>query len=221
MQLLIACSTFALTVAVAVRRPSISPTIRVGPAAAALAGVVFLLVTGTVALGDLSAATEILWRPIVTIAAILISTIAAERTGTIDAIAARVLGARTTSIAVLYRRVFLLSLATATVLSNDAAILLMTPLVVTFVRRRFPSEPRLLMPFAFAVFMAAGVAPFIISNPMNVVVASAAGLNFNAYAAAMLPVALTGSMVTYLLLRRLFAADLAAGSRLDPIPLPK
>jgi arsenical pump membrane protein len=211
MQLLIACSTFALSVALAVKRPAISPTIRISPAAAAMAGVVCLLATGTVGLQDLTSAARMLWRPTVTILAILVTTFAAERTGTIDAIAARVLGPRAGSIPALFRAVFLLSLTTATILSNDAAILLVTPLVVTFVRRRFPTQPRLLLPFAFAVFMAAGVAPFITSNPMNVVVASAAGLNFNTYAATMIPIAVAGSLTTYLLLRRVFAADLAAG----------
>ena len=41
--------------------------------------------------------------------------------------------------------------------------------------------------FAFAVFLAPGVAPFVISNPMNMIVAEYAGLGFNAYAAKMVP----------------------------------
>jgi arsenical pump membrane protein len=106
--------------------------------------------------------------------------------------------------------VFLLSLATASLLSNDAAVLLLTPLVLAFVRSRYPAHPQLLVPFAFAVFLAAGVAPLVISNPMNMVVASYAGLNFNSYAAAMLPVSLVGSLVTLWLLERVFRADLSA-----------
>jgi arsenical pump membrane protein len=92
-------------------------------------------------------------------------------------------------------------------LTNDAAILLLTPLVLAFVRRRYTD--RQLTPFAFAVFAAAGVAPFVTSNPMNMVVASYIGLNFNNYAASMLPISLTGSVLSYLLLRRVFARDLA------------
>ncbi len=210
MQLLIACSTFALSVALAVRRPSISPTRRLSPSAAALGGVVCLLVAGLVSLRDLSSTAGLLWRPLATILSILVTTLAAERTGTIDAVAARVLGARATSVSGLFRSVFLLSFAIATILSNDAAILLLTPLVLTFVRHRFPSHPGLLIPFAFAVFMAAGVAPLVTSNPMNVVMASAVGLDFNRYAATMVPIACAGSAVTYLLLRRMFAAHLGA-----------
>jgi arsenical pump membrane protein len=111
--------------------------------------------------------------------------------------------------------VFVLSLVTASVLSNDAAILLLTPLVLTFIRGCYPSRPRLLVPFAFAVFMAAGVAPFVTSNPMNMVVASYVGLNFNDYAATMLPISLAGSLVSYLLLKRVFAAELQQPASAD------
>jgi arsenical pump membrane protein len=101
------------------------------------------------------------------------------------------------------------------VLNNDAAILLLTPAVVLLVRRLYPDEPKLLVPFAFAVFMAAGVAPFVTSNPMNTVVASAAGIDFNSYAARMVPVAVAGAAVTFVVLRRVFAAELAAA---PPVP---
>ena len=211
MQLFIACSTFALSIAIGVKRPSLSATTRVSPAAAALAGVLCLLLAGSVRPSDVWTAAELLWRPLVTILSILVTTLAAERTGTIDALAARILGPRATSARALFRTVFLLSLTTATVLSNDAAIVLLTPLVLAFVRARFPAQPRLLLPFGFAVFMAAGVAPLVTSNPMNIVVASAVGLNFNQYAATMLPISAAGSLVTYLLLRLLFAGDLASG----------
>ena len=75
-------------------------------------------------------------------------------------------------------------------------------MVVLLVRRLYPDTPSLLLPFAFAVFMAAGVAPFVTSNPMNTVVAGVAEIDFNEYAARMLPVALAGSVVTFFVLRR-------------------
>jgi Na+/H+ antiporter NhaD/arsenite permease-like protein len=69
----------------------------------------------------------------------------------------------------------------------------LTPLVLAFVRGRYPGYPGLLVPFAFAVFMAAGVAPFVVSNPMNMIVASYASLNFNDYTASMLPISLVAT----------------------------
>jgi arsenical pump membrane protein len=213
LQLLIACSTFALTVTLAVGRPRLWPGLRVSPASAAVAGTLCLMLAGTVRPGDIVTAIEALWRPLLTILAIMITTAAARDVGVIDRVAERVLAPRTGSVPALFRGVFVLSLATASLLSNDAAILLLTPLVLAFVRSRYPAEPRLLLPFAFAVFMAAGVAPFVTSNPMNMVVASYVGLDFNQYAATMLPIALAGSVLSFVLLRRVFAADLSASAR--------
>jgi arsenical pump membrane protein len=179
-----------------------------------------LFLAGTVQPQDLLTSIAVLWQPLLTILAIMITTAAAARIGVIDVVAQRVLGPRAASVPSLFRAVFVLGLLTASLLSNDAAILLLTPIVLTFIRRRYPDRPRLLVPFAFAVFMAAGVAPFVTSNPMNMVVASYAGLNFNAYAAIMLPISLAGSIVSYLVLARLFAADLATPARaIDAVPV--
>lgn len=209
MQLLITCSTFALTVTLAVGRPRLWSGFRVSPASAAVVGMLCLMLAGTVRPGDIATALEALWRPLATIAAIMITTAAARHVGVVDRVAQRILAPRAASIPALFRGVFVLSLATASLLSNDAAILLLTPLVLVFVGARYPSRPRLLIPFAFAVFMAAGVAPFVTSNPMNMVVASYVGLNFNQYAATMLPVAAASSVLSFMLLRRVFAVELS------------
>ena len=79
--------------------------------------------------------------------------------------------------------VFVLAVITPSLLNNDAAILILTPLVVALARRLYPGRIDLTMAFAFAVFLAPGVAPLIVSNPMNMIVAEFAGLGFNSYAA--------------------------------------
>jgi arsenical pump membrane protein len=56
--------------------------------------------------------------------------------------------------------------------------------------------------------MSAGVAPLCTSNPMNLVVAEHAGLGFNAYALRMVPVAVVGSIVSYLMLRWVYRKEL-------------
>jgi arsenical pump membrane protein len=63
--------------------------------------------------------------------------------------------------------------------------------------------------FAFAVFVAAGVAPLPTGNPMNLVVAHRAGIGFNDYALHMIPVALVGWVAAYLALAWFFRAELA------------
>jgi arsenical pump membrane protein len=202
-----------VAVTLAVSRPRLSPSIQVTPASAALAGMLCLMATGTVRPVDLATALEALWRPLITILSIMITTAAARRVGVIDRVAERVFSSGAASPHPLFASVFVFSLVTASVLTNDAAILLVTPIVLACVRLRYPGQPHLLVPFAFAVFMAAGVAPFVTSNPMNMVVASYLGLNFNEYAFVMVPIALAGSAVTFGLLRRVFARELSTADR--------
>jgi arsenical pump membrane protein len=218
MQTLFACSTFALAVTLAVARPRIGVRLHIGPAMATAAGAALLLLSETVSPDDIVSVALMLWRPLLTILAIMITTAAAGRVGAIDRLAHIAFARTAGSTPALFAGVFLLSFVTAALLNNDAAILLLTPLVVTFVAARYPGQPRLVLAFAFAVFMSAGVAPFVVSNPMNVIVASYAGLDFNAYALTMLPISLVGSTMTFALLRWAFRAELAAAISADDTP---
>ena len=209
---LFACSTFAVAVSLSVARPRIGPHFRFGPATAAVLGALLLLASGTIRLPDLASAAAMMWRPLITILAIMITTAVAARAGAIDSLAGRLFARSSGEARRLFGSVFAVSFLTASVLNNDAAVLLLTPLVLALIRRRYPAHPQLLMPFAFAVFMAAGVAPFVVSNPVNVVVASHARLNFNGYALVMVPVALTCSAITFLLLRAFFAKELGTSA---------
>ncbi|MGQ0735665.1 MAG: SLC13 family permease [Acidobacteriota bacterium] len=208
MRELIACSSVALTLGLAIGRPRVSERWRIGPATAALAGLGCLLLSGIVRPDDFASAFALLWRPFVTILSIMVATAAARRVGVIDTLATWVFARRDLSLRRLYRRVFVLSAVVAAMLNNDAAVLLLTPLILSQVRRRHPERSDLLLPFACAVFMAAGVAPLMVSNPINMIVASYAGLNFNAYAVVMLPIAVAGGLLAFVLLRWLFRAEL-------------
>jgi arsenical pump membrane protein len=109
-----------------------------------------------------------------------------------------------------FRVTFVLSALVAAVLSNDAAILLMTPTVLVLLRTVYPRRhPKFVVPFAFAVFASAGVAPLVISNPMNLIFADHVGIGFNRYSVTMIPIAIAGWIVAYLVLSRVFREVLA------------
>jgi len=206
----VAYSTFVATMGVAIGRPHIG-TRQVGPGAAAMAGMAILLLFGIVTPYDIVDAASTLWRPFITIVAIMAMTAVARALGVFGR-AAEVLFRRPgLTVRQLFLGVFVLSACTAALLNNDAAVLRLSPLVVGLLQRRYPEQRQLLLPFAFAVFMAAGVAPFVVSNAMNMIVATSAGLDFNAYAMRMLPIALAGGVVAFLILRRLFASELTIG----------
>lgn len=207
-----AVSALAVTLGLALRRPRLPFGLRIGPGIAAAVGVLILLIAGGIHRPDVIDALDVLWRPLATLAAIMVMTGVAARVGLFNQLATIVVARAGPEAGAsrLFALVFTLSFATAAVFNNDAAILVLTPAVVVLVRALYPDTPSLLLPFAFAVFMAAGVAPFLTSNPMNTVVAGAADIDFNVYAMRMVPVALTTAVVTFLVLRRIFARELAA-----------
>jgi arsenical pump membrane protein len=55
-----------------------------------------------------------------------------------------------------------------------------------------------------AVFASAGVAPLVISNPMNLIFADHVGIGFNEYSIVMIPIAIAGWIVAYLALAWMF-----------------
>jgi arsenical pump membrane protein len=139
-----------------------------------------------------------LWRPLLAIVGIMATTSCASELGVFARLAAAIEPRTRGPVRHAFRLVFVLAAITAAALSNDAAILLVTPVVLELLRAVYPKRnPKFLVPFAFAVFAAAGVAPLPTGNPMNLVVAERAGIGFNAYVAHMLPVALVGWIVAY------------------------
>lgn len=211
MRQVLAYSTFVFTIGLAISRPRFGARWRVGPGASALAGMLVLLAFGIVGPADVVDAGGTLWRPFLAIVATMLMTASAQRSGVLDRLAGRLFAQRSLSTQRLYLSIFVLSAATSALLNNDAAVLLLTPLVLALVQQRYPRQPQLLVPFAFVVFMAAGVAPFVVSNPMNMIVASSAGLDFNAYAARMIPISLAGWIVGFVILWLLFRSTLASG----------
>lgn len=197
----IAWGTLALTISLAVLRPSIRG-FQFSPGRAAVLGVMLLLVTGLLKLEDLLHSARSQWRPLLTLTCIMLMTGVVREVGAFERLAARIESrARERSAVNTFSVVFVLSVITPSLLNNDAAILILTPLVVALTRRVFPRQPKVTVAFAFAVFLAPGVAPFIVSNPMNMIVAEFSGLHFNSYAAVMLPISAVGAALTYVVLR--------------------
>jgi arsenical pump membrane protein len=213
----------ALTVGLVLARPRVAGEVRLGPATAGIAGVVLVLVTGIVDLSVVAAALSTLWRPFVGVAAIMLTAATAERLGLLDRVAAQVERRTRGPVFHAFATVFGLAALTATLFNNDSAILLLTPAIVTLVRRRYPLRQYLTVPFAFAVFASAGVAPLVISNPINLVVASHARISFNDYAIRMIPVAVVGWVAAFLALVFLFRHqifDSIPGRGPEAPPLP-
>jgi arsenical pump membrane protein len=202
-------STLAVTLGLVATRPRIGQGFRLSPAVAASLGVLVMIALGVVHQTDLRDAALVLWRPVVAIVCIMITAAAARAAGVLDAVAALTIGRLRGDATKMFSVVFALGAAASAILNNDAAVLLLTPIVVATARARFFGRPRVVAAFAFAIFMAAGVAPLVVSNPMNMVVASCAHIGFNEYAVRMIPVAVAGWIVAYVMLRLVFRRALS------------
>jgi Na+/H+ antiporter NhaD/arsenite permease-like protein len=87
-------------------------------------GVLVLLTTGVVSAADLVGSFQILWRPFVAVLSIMLTTnVALPSPGCLG------LG-RGQSLQLVFCFVFVFSAATSALLNNDAAVLLLTPLIV-------------------------------------------------------------------------------------------
>lgn len=192
------------------------------PAVGALVGLAVALAGGVASSSDVANALHDLWRPMITIVAIMTTTACAAELGIFARLAAWIEPRTRGPVKHGFRFVFVIAALTAAMLSNDAAILLLTPVVIELLRQVYPKRnPQLVLPFAFAVFVAAGVAPLPTGNPMNLVVAYKAGIGFNEYAIRMIPVAIVGWIVAYAMLAWCFRGVLAdespAGGDAPPV----
>lgn len=200
--------TVAVTLGLVVARPRIGASFRINPALAAFMGVLFMFAVGIVKPEHWVMAVTNLWSPFVALVAIMVMTEVARRAGLL-AWWAHLIEARAVSTSRLFLLVFGLGVLTSTAFNNDAAILLLTPVVVALIKQRYPGRPEMVPPFAFAVFMSAGVAALPVSNPMNMVVSEFLHIGFNTYARHMVPVAVAGWIIAFFLLKAVFARNMA------------
>lgn len=170
--------------------------------------VLVFLATGVIGSRDLPACARAVWPPLLVITSAMVTTACARRLGAMDRLASALFHRGGDSPVRLFYLTFVLSALTAALLNNDSTVLLVVPIVVSLVRRAYPDSPELVVALALVVFMAAGVAPLVVSNPMNLIVAQYAGLDFNTYARHMVPVAVTGWLAALATLRWLLRREL-------------
>lgn len=122
----------------------------------------------------------------------------------------------------MFRRVFVLAAMTTAILSLDATVVLLTPVIVaTVTRRRLAARPH-----TYACGHLANSASLLlpVSNLTNLLAFAATGLSFLSFSAMMALPWLVAVVVEYAVLRRIFAADLsgqAAQASTEHPPTPR
>lgn len=116
-------------------------------------------------------------------------------------------------------QVFLIAAATTAILSLDATVVLLTPVVLATVRTlRVPARPHL---YATAHLSNSASLLLPVSNLTNLLAFSAAGLSFTRFSVLMAAPWLAAVAVEYLLLRLVFRRDLTDVPAGDPPPTPE
>ncbi|HEY6032964.1 MAG TPA: SLC13 family permease, partial [Kofleriaceae bacterium] len=140
MDVTVAYSALAMTVSLAVLRPRLPRLGRFSPGSAAALGVAVLMVTGLLTPAAMVEAARVQWRPLLALTSIMVMTGVVQEVGAFDRLAAWIeQRARSRSTVHTFTVVFALSVITPSLLNNDGAILILTPLVVALTRRLYPN----------------------------------------------------------------------------------
>jgi arsenical pump membrane protein len=209
------------TLAAAIARPRLAPDWAVAAAGAAL-----LVVTGVLSLDDARDAASDLGPTLGFLAALLVLAEGCRRAGLFEALGAAMAGGARGNPRRLLAMVFLVAAGTTAVLSLDATVLLLTPVVFATAGRLRTSA----RPHVYACSHLANSASLLlpVSNLTNLLAFQASGVSFARFAALMALPWLAVIAVEWLVLSRAFRTDLepprgrevtrAAG---DAPPLPR
>jgi arsenical pump membrane protein len=180
---------------------------RVRPVFVAVPGAIYLVLVGALGYADAEGAVRQIAPTVGFFVVILLLAHLADREGLFTwaaAVTARRAGRSPTG---LFARVVVLSAVVTAVLSLDATVVLLTPVVLaTAAHLRVPARPH-----AWATGHLAGSASLLlpVSHLTNLLAFATTGLSFVHFAGLMLAPWLVAVAVEFLVLRRLFADDLA------------
>ena len=210
-----AVSVLALTVGLSLSRPVIG-RVRIQPASAAIIGALLTIALGLLPLSTAIGALTFLALPVMTIVSLMVITLIAEQAGFFRFLAWRVAKAANGDGLKLFTYLFFAGTITGTLFTNDAAVLIFTPMVFRLIEEVQEDSWTAVnkLPYYFAVLYVANlVGAFVISNPINIVVSSWFGIGFVEYASWMVIPAVVSMIVTYFGLRLFFRHAIPATYR--------
>ncbi|MHC4821594.1 MAG: ArsB/NhaD family transporter [Planctomycetota bacterium] len=201
-----AVTILAVTVGLALWRPKVG-RFRLDHAPAAILGALACLALGLITPGQAGESVVFLLGPVATIVSLMTVTIVAEQAGVFRAIARTTAQAADGDARKLFLYIFLSGSLVGTLFTNDAAVLIFTPLVYRLIEEVAEDDwtPSQKMPYYFAVLYVANVAGvLVISNPINVVVCDLLDISFLEYSTWMAVPAVVSIVVSYLGIRFAF-----------------
>jgi arsenical pump membrane protein len=216
--LIAAISVLGLTVSLSLSRPTIG-RIRIEPAKAAVLGALITLGAGLLSFPDLIRTLEFLSLPVLTIISLMTITLIAEKAGFFQLLARQIAKAAKGSGVRLFTYIFFTGTLVGTFFTNDAAVLIFTPMVYHLIEEIADDSWKSInkIPYYFAVLYIANlVGAFIISNPINIIVSEWFGIRFAEYALWMIMPAIASMIVSYYGMRLFFRKTIPTKCHLQP-----
>lgn len=218
MLLIASLSVLALTVGLSLSRPVLY-RIRIEPAKAAIIGAVLTVIAGLLPRSALYRTLGFLLLPVLTIVSLMAITLIAEKAGFFQLLAWRIARAANGNGLRLFTYLFFTGTIIGTLFTNDAAVLILTPLVYHLIEEIADESWKAAnkVPYYFAVLYVSNlVGAFIISNPINIIVSGWFGIGFVEYAQWMALPAVVSMIVTYFGMRFFFRRSIPVRCRKQP-----
>ncbi|HEX3998610.1 MAG TPA: anion transporter [Pirellulales bacterium] len=186
------------------------PGLRLDRAGIALVGAILMLITGMLSLSQAVATDSIDYKTLALLFGMMIVIGSLRLSGFFQRLAATALGHISTPMGLLAATVLLTGVLSA-FLINDIVCLTLTPLVLHLARRlRFDPVPHLV---ALATAANIGSTGTITGNPQNIFIGSHSGISYLRFTERLLPVALIGLVLDFLVIAVVYRRSLRAGMR--------
>lgn len=184
-------------------------------------GALLALVTGVIQLNDIPAVWHIVWNATAAFIAVIIISLLLDESGFFEWCALHVARWGSGRGRLLFTYIVLLGACVAALFANDGAALILTPIVIAMLLALGFSKGATLAFVMAAGFIADTASlPLIVSNLVNIVSADFFKLEFNAYAAVMVPVDIAAIITTLIVLHLFFRKDIPASYEVSRLKLP-
>ncbi|MDD4906873.1 MAG: arsenite/antimonite efflux transporter, partial [Methylobacter tundripaludum] len=187
----------------------------------AMLGALVALLSGVVHLGDIAVVWQIIWNATATFIAIIIISLLLDEAGFFEWAALHVARWGGGKGRLLFALIVLLGAAVAALFANDGAALILTPIVMAMLLA-LGFSPGATLAFVMAAGFIADAAslPLIVSNLVNIVSADFFKIDFNDYAAVMIPVNIVAIIASLAMLLLYFRRSIPAHYDVNQLKVP-